>query len=185
MATDQTATAAPDIPAGWRFNVGIALFALMILAWLLIPIEAALGMSAGTIAATTAGIAIGNKIILLIAIAVMGKSGFAVLKAKLFQKLTPPAEVSPTRYRIGLVIFCVPLLQGLLETWASHIAPQLVANQLWVDVLMDVMLLASLFVLGGNFWDKLRALFIADARATFPTDAKPPAAAPRAIPVAS
>ena len=100
-------------PAGWRFKVGIALFALMILAWLLIPIEAALGMSAGAIAATTAGIAIGNKIILLVAIAVMGKAGFQELKAKVFHKLTPPAEVSPMRYRIGLVLFCLPLLQGL------------------------------------------------------------------------
>jgi len=154
--------------AGWRFNVGIALFALMILAWLLIPIEAALGMSAATIAATTAGIAIGNKIILLVAIAVMGKAGFQELKAKLFHKLAPPAEVSPMRYRIGLVMFCLPLLQGLLETWASHIAPQIVANRLWVDILMDVMLIASLFVLGGNFWDKLRALFVYNARATFP-----------------
>lgn len=178
MPTNETATGAPDLPTGWRFKTGIALFALMILLWILIPIEAALGMSAGTIAATTAGIAIANKIILLIAIGVMGKAGFAVLKAKLLHKLTPPAEVSPMRYRIGLVMFCLPLLQGLLETWASHIAPQLVANQLWVDILMDVMLIASLFVLGGNFWDKRRSLFVADARAVFPKDSNTTAAAP-------
>ena len=182
MATNETATGAPELPTGWRFKIGIALFALMILAWLLIPIEAALGMSAGTIAATTAGIAIANKVILLVAIAVMGKAGFAELKAKLFHKLTPPAEVSPMRYRIGLVMFCLPFLQGLLETWASHIAPQLVANRLWVDILMDVMLIASLFVLGGNFWDKLRALFVADARAVFPKDTNATAAAPLAGP---
>jgi hypothetical protein len=55
----------------------------------------------------------------------------------------------------------------LLETWASHIAPQLVSNRLSVDILMDVVMIASLFVLGGNFWDKLRALFSANARAVF------------------
>jgi hypothetical protein len=174
-------TAGAAAPAGWRFKVGIAMFALMILAWLLIPIEAALGMSAAAIAATTAGIAIGNKVLLLIAIAVMGKAGFAELKAKVFHKLTPPAAVSPMRYRIGLVMFCLPLLQGLLETWASHIAPQLVANRLWVDILMDVMLIASLFVLGGNFWDKLRSLFVADARAVFPASADD-AATPALVP---
>ena len=166
MPANQTTTAAAA-PTGWRFKVGIALFALMILAWLLVPIEAALGMSAATIAATTAGIAIGNKIILLVAIAVMGKAGFQDMKAKFLHKLAPPAEVSPMRYRIGLVMFCVPLLQGLLETWASHMAPQLVANRLWVDIVMDVMLIASLFVLGGNFWDKLKALFSYNAKATF------------------
>jgi hypothetical protein len=182
MPTDETATGAPDLPTGWRFKVGIALFALMILLWVLIPIEGALGMSAGTIAATTAGIAVANKFILLLAVAVMGKAGFAVLKAKLFQKLTPPAEVSPMRYRIGLVMFCFPFLQGLLETYASHIAPYLVANRLWVDVAMDAMLIASLFVLGGNFWDKLRALFVADARAVFPNEARTGTAAPLATP---
>ena len=46
MVNDGTTTGAPELPTGWRFKVGIALFALMILAWLLIPIEAALGMSA-------------------------------------------------------------------------------------------------------------------------------------------
>src|SRR5687767_2949961 len=73
MAVDDTTITAPA-PFGWRFTAGVGLFALMALLWLLIPIDAALGMSAGTIAATTAGIAIANKVILLIAIAVMGKA---------------------------------------------------------------------------------------------------------------
>jgi hypothetical protein len=34
----------------------------------------------------------------------------------------------------------------------------------------DLLLLASLFVLGGDFWDKLKALFIYDARAHMPDD---------------
>ena len=184
MATDQTATAAQALPVGWRFKIGIALIALTALAWLLIPIEAALGMSAGTIAATTAGIAIANKVILLLAIAVMGKAGFQELKAKLFHRLTPPVEVSQTRYRIGLVMFCLPLLGSLFETYASHIVPHLVMNRLWVDILLDIMLVASLFVLGGNFWDKLRSLFVADARAVFSKDTGTAAAGPRAVPVA-
>jgi hypothetical protein len=33
--------------------------------------------------------------------------------------------------------------------------------------------LASLFVLGGDFWDKLRALFLYQARAIFPAAPKP------------
>ena len=184
MRTHETAPGPPALPTGWRFKTGIALFALMILLWVLIPIEAALGMSAAAIAATTAGIAIANKIILLVAIGVMGKAGFTVLKTKLFHKLTPPTEVSPTRYRIGLVMFCLPLLGSLFETYASHIVPHLVMNRLWVDILMDALLVASLFVLGGNFWDKLRALFVADARATFPKDTSAAASAPFAKPVA-
>ena len=167
MTSTQAVADAPK-SAGWRFKVGIALIALMAMAWLLIPLQAAFGMSAGTIAATTAGIAVGNKILLVLAIAIMGKAGFQELKGKLFHQLTPPAEVSATRYRIGLVMFFLPFAQGILETWASHLAPQLVAHRLAVDIIMNLMLIASLFVLGGAFWDKLRALFFVDARAVFP-----------------
>jgi hypothetical protein len=161
------ATAPANKPAAWRFKTGIALVAFVILSWLAIPIEAALGVPAKTVAATTAALAIGNKVVLLIAIAVMGKAGFQELKSTIFSKITPPAQVSPARYRIGLVMFCLPFLQNMSETWASHLAPQLVENRMWVDVLMNVMLIASLFVLGGNFWDKLRSLFVYNSTATF------------------
>jgi hypothetical protein len=33
----------------------------------------------------------------------------------------------------------------------------------------DLLFVASLLVLGGNFWDKLRSLFVYDAVAHFPT----------------
>jgi hypothetical protein len=178
MQTNETVTGAPELPTGWRFKVGIGLFAWIILSWLLLPIEAALGMSGATIGATTAGLAITNKIVFLAATAVMGKAGFAVLKAKVFHKLAPAAKVSPMRYRIGLVMFGLPFAEGLLETWASHIVPQLVLNRLWVDITMNAMLIASLFVLGGNFWDKLRALFVADAVAVFSQGSNKTAAAP-------
>jgi len=32
------------------------------------------------------------------------------------------------------------------------------------------MFLISLFVLGGDFWDKLRSLFVRESRAVFPGD---------------
>lgn len=173
MQANETVAGVTVTPSGWRFKVGIAIFALMASLWLLIPIETALGMSAATIAATVAGIAITNKVLLLLAITVMGKAGFQELKGRVFsysKNLAPATTVSRTRYRIGLVMFCIPFLQGLSETWATHLAPQLVGHQLWVDILMNGIFVASMFVLGGNFWDKLRALFFVDARAVFPSD---------------
>ena len=35
----------------------------------------------------------------------------------------------------------------------------------------DLVLFLSVFVLGGDFWDKLRSLFVYDARAQFPETA--------------
>ena len=78
-------------------------------------------------------------------------------------------------------MFCLPILQGFLNPYASQFAPDFVKNRFWIDVLMDTMQVASVFVLGGNFWDKLRALFVRDARVIFPDPAKqilpPPLAA--------
>jgi len=38
------------------------------------------------------------------------------------------------------------------------------AHRFVVSVIGDLMFLASLFVLGGDFWDKVRALFVHHAR---------------------
>jgi hypothetical protein len=83
-----------------------------------------------------------------------------------FRKAAPPDEVSPIRYRIGLVMFCLPILLSSV----SRVAPQFVGNHVLVDVVAGLMLFASVFVLGGNFWDKVRALFYHDARVIFPED---------------
>ena len=41
-----------------------------------------------------------------------------------------------------------------------------------ISLTMQTMFLASFFVLGGDFWDKARALFVWDARAVFPEETK-------------
>jgi len=41
--------------------------------------------------------------------------------------------------------------------------------RVWVNLGLELITLASLFVLGGEFWDKVRALFLHDARAVLPS----------------
>jgi hypothetical protein len=41
--------------------------------------------------------------------------------------------------------------------------------RVWVNLGLDVVTLASLFVLGRDFWDKVRALFLHDARVVSPS----------------
>ena len=171
MTSDQTLAAAPDLPVGWRFRLGMVLFVLGIVPWALVMPLVFYKLPLATLAAVTTVAMILQKATLIAAIVVLGKPGFAYLKGKLFSHLkglAPADEVGPLRHWIGVVMFCIPLFQGWLESWAIHVAPHLVANRLWVDVGTDMMLLVSLFVLGGNFWDKLRALFIRNARALFP-----------------
>ena len=159
----------PAASAGWRFKLGLGVIALMIVVWLLIPLAAALGASSGTIAAITGGILIGNKVLLLLAVAIMGKAGFRDLKRTTFghiARFTPTSTVGPLRYRIGLVMFCVPIVSAIIDPYLHAIWPGLQSNSWQLELAGDAMLVASFFVLGGNFWDKLRALFLRTATVT-------------------
>ncbi|MHC8286500.1 transporter suffix domain-containing protein [Pseudomonas sp. XS1P51] len=155
--------------AGWRFKLGIAIICLMLGSWLLVPVAAAAGVAGSKIAALTGVLFISNKILLILVIGIMGKSGFQQLKRSMFgyvSALAPTAEmeVSPTRHRIGIVMFCVPLISSFIEPYVDNIWPGLRPNLWQLQALGDLMLIGSFFVLGANFWEKVRALFIRTAR---------------------
>ena len=106
----------------------------------------------------------------LTAIAIMGKPGFAYLKRLVFGYLKPAAEVGPARHRIGIVMFVAALLFSFLEPYVFF-RPSSAPRDVRYALAIDLLLLASLFVLGGNFWDKIRALFVRDATVHFPAAA--------------
>lgn len=156
-------------PAGWRFKSGIGIICLMAALWLTVPMAAAADVPASKVATLTGVLFIANKLLLLLAIAIMGKSGFQELKSRIFgyvSGLAPSAEteVGPLRHRIGLLMFCLPLISAFLEPYIDNLWPGLRPNLWQLQLLGDAMLIASFFVLGGNFWDKVRALFIRTAR---------------------
>jgi hypothetical protein len=104
------------------------------------------------------------------AIAIMGKSGYNLIKERIFsflKKHGPPDRVSLTRYRIGLVMFLLPLIFGWLGPYGANMIPGYETHRFVVSLIGDVMFVASLFVLGGDFWDKIRALFSHSARVQF------------------
>ncbi len=151
----------------WRFKLGIAIIVLMLGSWLLVPLAAAADVPGSKIAALTGVLFISNKILLILAIAIMGKSGFQQLKRSMFgyvSTLAPDQEVGPVRHGIGLVMFCLPLISAFLEPYIDTLWPGLRPNLWQAQALGDAMLIGSFFVLGGNFWDKVRALFIRTAR---------------------
>jgi len=152
-----------------RFRIGVALFIAGLLSPLLVPLINALALSTEWKATLSGLLLLGiPELLWIIAAAVMGKKGFDHLKSTAFgllKRYVLPESVSRLRYRIGLVMFAVPLLFGWLAPYALHLAPRLDIDGLGWSLGGDLLLLASLFVLGGEFWEKLRALFTHDARA--------------------
>jgi hypothetical protein len=171
--TNTAATKSETLRAGWRLRLGLAVLIVGFLSPLLIPLVAASGLSVRWKAIVSGALAVGiPEVFSLVAIAIMGKSGFNYIKARFFdflKKYGPADVVSRTRYRFGLVMFGLPLLFGWLGPYVVHLIPIYETHRIAVGVAGDLMIVASLFVLGGDFWDKVRALFVHGAVAHFPS----------------
>lgn len=159
-------------PPGWRFPVGVAVFLLGFFSPALIPFVTGSDLSIEWKTAITGALAVGvPEVMAILAAAVMGKEGFQYLKGRIFaffKKHAPPDEVGPVRYRIGLAIFILPLLFGWLAPYAPHVKSELALQTVPLNLVGDAMFITSFFVLGGDFWDKVRALFIHGAKAKLP-----------------
>jgi len=159
--------------AGWRFPVGVMIFALGFAAPLAMPLVTSSDLATGWKTAIAGALAVGvPEVMMVVAAAVMGQEGFARLKrcfGRFLAKYGPPERVGRTRYRVGLAMFTLPLLLGWLAPYFGHHLPGYDPRKLIWAVTGDAVFVASFFVLGGEFWGKLRALFVHGARAVFPS----------------
>ena len=139
---------------------------------ILIPIVVSLDLSTGWTTALSGLLMFGfPELAILTSVTIMGKQGFEFIKGKLFgyfKKIAPPDTVGPARYRIGLFLFFFPVLMGWLLPYFIDFIPHLNEYKLMINVSGDLLIVISLFVLGGDFWDKLRSLFVYEAKAIFP-----------------
>ena len=138
---------------------------------MLIPVLPLLGLSTKSIAAFTGAMAVAAEVMLIAAAAIAGKEGFAYIKQRIFgviKSYGPPQAVSAVRYKTGLVIFVLPLVYAFLSPYIDKYLPGMTDYRLVYAVMGDILLLVGLFLLGGDFWDKLRALFIHKAYVIIP-----------------
>ena len=163
-----TATKIDQPKAGWRFRLGLIILVVGWLSPLLIPVITRTSLATEWKTIISGLLAVGiPEVFTVAAIAIMGKSGYNLIKERIFsflKKHGPPDRVSLTRYRIGLVMFVLPVAFGWLGPYGIHLIPGYEAHRFVVSLIGDVMFVVSLFVLGGDFWDKVRALFVYDAR---------------------
>jgi len=156
-------------PPKSRLIWGGIVFVSGFLSPLLIPYVISLDLSTTLTSIISGLLAIGvPELFMLIAVAILGKDGFQYLKQKifrLFRKYGPPDTVSLRRYRLGLILFSVNLIAAFILPYIMDVIPFLKNNLLLIIISGDSILVISLFILGGDFWDKLRSLFIYSSRA--------------------
>ena len=164
-------------PSGspWRVKLGMAIFIIGFLSPALIPVVKAMQMPTAWKVGISGALAVGiPEIFSMVAVAIMGKPGFDHIKSRFFaflKKHGPADKVSPARYHIGLVMFGLPILFGWLAPYVSILIPGYDLQGFVVNLIGDLMFISSLFVLGGDFWDKIRSLFVHGATARFPEPA--------------
>jgi hypothetical protein len=153
--------------ASWRYRIGVTLIAIGWICPLFIPLvtkstlttEWKTGLSGFLLV-------IGPEVLSLLAIAILGKDGFNYLKEKVFavlRRAAPSAKVSRTRYQVGLAIWALLIVYGWLVSYAPDLVPGYSENRIALNFAADFLFVVSLFVLGGDFWEKFRALFTYDS----------------------
>ena len=171
-----TYNAAAPAP-GWRFRVGMALIVVSFLSPLVAVLLPFTDLST-TMKATLGGAFLAGipEVLSLAAIAVLGKPGFAYVKSRimaLLRRYGPPKEVGPARCYIGLTLW---FITGIYPWFVSYAPPEAIPGfpeyRVHMALTADFLFVFSFFVLGGDFWDKVRALFVHKARARFPARAE-------------
>ncbi len=146
-----------------RLIIGGAVFIIGFLAPLFIPIVTKSDLSTAW-KTTLSGLLMAGipELFMIITVSILGKEGYQYLKGKVFaflKKHGPPQHVGRLRYKIGLIFFSIPLLLALLFPYLSHHFTSLEKIESIINIGGDVMFFTSFFVLGGEFWDKIRSLF--------------------------
>ena len=162
----------PSTPGPLRWGVAGLLFLAGLCAPAVIPLLRQLDLPGPAFAVVSAGLVFGiPEVLWMLAVAVLGKAGFEQGKRWLYGLLrrhAPPDRVSRRRYRLGIAMFSLPLLLAWLGPYVALAWPAMLPTGLPLLVGGDLLFGLSFFVLGGEFWDKVRALFVHGATARFP-----------------
>jgi NADH:ubiquinone oxidoreductase subunit H len=157
------ASALPVLIRDWRFYVGIAALILSLILPLFALLVPLLGLSVAESAVVVGFlIAGGPEIIGLVGIALLGRNAFQYFAYRIkhvVRQVVLPKRVSKTRYYVGLTINLASLLPlyiyGYFPTWLPS-----GDTRIHILAAADVSFILSMFILGGEFWEKFRRLFI-------------------------
>ena len=149
-----------ESPPKSRLILGGTIFISGLLSPLTIPLVTGSNLSTEWKTMLSAVLVLGlPEVFMLIAVAILGKQGFDYLTSHLWKAIRPADKVSATRYHIGLVLFFTPILFGWLYPYMELLITTLDEYHLRLAIAGDIIFASSLFVLGGDFWLKIQALF--------------------------
>lgn len=103
----------------------------------------------------------------LAGVAIMGKENHRRMQALLrkgIQKIKPRGSIGKKQHFTGLILLLCPLVPWLIQAFWPEWLPDASHWRIWANLTAIILSIGGLFVLGGDFWDKLGALFQREAR---------------------
>ncbi len=166
-----------DFTGSWRYKVGLSLIILGHVALLLGLLAPVIGLAGGALAGA---LIVGGEVVSLSSIVFLGKAGFLAIKSKVFQFLKAgyAGPVSAARHYIGIALALTNVATMYLTffyAWAAFKSttpeqPFPVVFGMTFDeqstfVLMlfltgEVSFLVSIYVLGADWWERFRSVFV-------------------------
>jgi hypothetical protein len=168
----QSQTAEEFRPTGWRFRIGFAFFVLGWICPLFVPLVTSSNLSPESKTLLSGLLILGGpEILSVVSIVFLGKAGFNYIKSKAFalmKRAVPRGEVGRLRYRIGLLLLLPHVVFASLIYNTPHLIPLYDEHRIGMNLFADFLFVVTLFILGGDFWEKLRALFYYDMKVHIP-----------------
>ena len=180
----QTSSSHPTNPESanksWRYRLGLVLFfgafPIFFATPVVIPM---LGLSTGESAALIGGILLAVEVLWFASIPLLGKEGFEAVKQRAFGWLKlSSGPISRTRHRFGVTLLLgsilIDVLLNLIMVGTDFLAPSAdvpgklllglsFSEQATVYVSMQILttvgIVAALFILGADFWERLKVAF--------------------------
>jgi uncharacterized membrane protein len=153
----------PTLKKDWRFKCGLAALILAMVMPLLALAVPFLGLSTATTTVLAGALVAGGpEVLCVLAVALLGKENFqhfVALGKKVAGDVILRVPASKFRYYFGLVVSLLSCLPLYLYGYAPGCLPE---GRIRIYILAgaDLVFIASMFIMGGEFWGKLRRIFV-------------------------
>ncbi|MFC2149194.1 transporter suffix domain-containing protein [Candidatus Auribacterota bacterium] len=157
------------IEKNWKFYTGISLFIFSYFPYLFAPFIPLLPVSHTAMISIAAISVTSAELIFFISILLLGKPFMVWMKAMAIKYIfrgkaaSAPAYFAKIRHYLGVTLFCMSFIPYFVTEVAILIRdPQPHTLHIYLGVMLsgNALFIISLFVLGGDFWEKLKDLFV-------------------------
>jgi hypothetical protein len=159
---------APPMPKkDWRFYAGMVAMALAVIMPLCALVVPVLGLSTAQ-SALLAGVLLagGPEVLCILAVALLGKDTFRYFTHRVttaLRRVVIDQPASKARYYAGLVVILLSWLPAYIYAYSPALMPGGDAR-IYLLAAMDLAFVLSVFLMGGEFWEKVRRIFVYEGK---------------------